>query len=86
MNYELFEDSDSIDPIFILSFERPAEFRPRLGDQIKLQNDLRIFQVNRSDPTNNPDDQKVKYFVNVFVDKSRSLFDIIVQTDPMNVP
>jgi len=86
MNYELFEDSDSIDPIFILAFDVSPEFRPRVGNQFTLPNDIRVFQINRSDPTNNPDDQKVLYFAREFVDKSRSLFDIIVQTDPMNVP
>lgn len=82
MNYELFEDSDAINPIFIASFERPAEFRPRIGDELTLPNDLRIFKVNRSDPTNNPDDQKVLYFVR---ETRRNIFTqaaIMVQDNP----
>jgi len=86
MNYELFEDSDSIDPIFITSFEVPAEFRPVVGNLFTLPTDLRIFRINRSDPTNNPDDQKVIYFAREHVDNSSSQFNIIVQADPINVP
>ena len=82
MNYELFEDSDAINPTFLARFERPAEFRPRIGDQLTLQNDLRIFTVNRSDPTNNPDDQKVIYFAKIREPNIFSQFDIMVQTNP----
>ena len=86
MNYELFEDSDSIDPIFIAAFVVSAEFRPRVGSLFTIPNDIRVFKINRADPTNNPDDQKVLYFAREFVDNSRSQFDIIVQTNPINVP
>lgn len=86
MNYELFEDSDSIDPIFIASFVVPAEFRPRVGNLFTMPNDLRIFKINRSDPTNNPDDQKVLYFAREHRDNRNSQWRIMQQTNPMNVP
>ncbi len=86
MNYELYEDSDSIDEIFITSFDESPELRPRVGDQLTLPNDLRVFKVNRSDPLDNPADQKVKYFVRQHVDNQFSQFNIMVQANPMNVP
>lgn len=86
MNYEVYEDSDSIDPIFISSFDEDPELRPRVGDHLTLPNDLRVFKVNRADPTNNPDDQKVKYFVRQHVDNQFPQFNIMVQANPMNVP
>ena len=86
MNYELFEDSDSIDPIFITAFEVSAEFRPVVGNLFTLPTDLRIFRINRSDPTNNPDDQKVIYFAREHRDKRNSQWNIMQQTLPINVP
>jgi len=82
MNYELYEDTDAINPIFITSFEELPEFRPHVGDQLKLANDIRTFKVNRADPTTNPADQKVKYYVNVLVQNSFSQFNIMVQDNP----
>lgn len=82
MNYELYEDTDSINPIFITSFDEKPEFRPHVGDQITLPNDLRIFKVNRADPSDNPSDQKVKYYVNVLVPNQFSQFNIMVQDNP----
>lgn len=79
MNYELFEDSDSIDPIFVASFERPAEFRPHVGDLVSLPTDLRVFRVNRSEPTDNPSDQKVIYFVREHRDNRNVQSDFIVE-------
>lgn len=86
MNYELYEDSDGINEIFITAFEEVPEFRPHVGDDLKLPNDLRTFKVNRADPTDNPADQKVKYYVRERVDNSYSQFNIMVQANPNNVP
>lgn len=86
MNYELYQDSDAIDEIFISSFECPAEFRPHVGDLFTLPTDLRVFKINRADPTNNPADQKVKYYAREHRDNSHSQFNIMVQTIPNNVP
>ena len=82
MNYDLFEDTDGNNPIFILSFDKLPEFRPRVGDHLKLETDIRTFRVNRAEPSNNPDDQKVTYFVNVLVENLFSQFNIIVQDNP----
>ena len=86
MNYELLEDSDSIDPIFITAFDVSPEFRPVVGNLFTLPTDLRIFRINRSDPTNNPDDQKVIYFAREHRDKRNSQWNIMQQTLPINVP
>jgi len=86
MNYEIYQDSDGIDPIFIGSFERRPEFRPQVGDHLTIETSQQVYVVNRAEPSNNPDDQKVLYFVSPFVDKSNSQFNIITQDLPPNVP
>ncbi|MGI9567083.1 MAG: hypothetical protein ACR2LL_08745, partial [Nitrosopumilus sp.] len=65
MNYEIFLDSDGVNPILLKKFETLPELRPVIGTRLQIQNDLRIFNVNRTDPADNPADQKVTYFVNV---------------------
>lgn len=62
MNYELWL---SATPSFkIKDFDMPAEFRPRVGDIINLQNEpLTTYKVLECSPTNNPDNVKVIYYV-----------------------
>lgn len=65
MNYEIFLTTNGQNPILLKKyFERP-EFRPVLKQQLKIQGDLRTFEVNQTIPGDNPADQKVIYFVNV---------------------
>lgn len=81
MNYELYQDSIT-DPIFIGSFDVSVEFRPRLGDHLSLPLDNRIFKVVRVSPSDNPEDEKVIYYVEEYVENTFSQFNIIVQDDP----
>ena len=86
MNYKLWQDSDSIDPIFIADFDVPPEFRPRLNDQFTLPNDLRVWRINRIEPSDNPADQTVNYYASLYVDNSNSQYNIMVQDFPPGYP
>lgn len=66
MNYEAWTDTST--PQLLDKFELPEETRPHVGDLLDIVRDNTTYQIMRSEPTNNPPGEKVKYFVSPYTD------------------
>jgi len=61
MNYEIWTDEPT--PLLLDEFTLFPETRPHVGDIIGIKNDSTVYKITRTEPTGNPGDSKVKYFV-----------------------
>jgi hypothetical protein len=66
MNYEIWTDEPNT--VLLDEFTLFPETRPHVGDIIAVKNQTEDWRITRSEPTNNPDDQKVIYYAIPFVD------------------
>lgn len=67
MNYEI--HLEATPPILLEEFDQFPENRYNVGDliSVKDQGSRKVFKVLRTEPTSNPDNEKVKYFVEEYV-------------------
>ncbi len=61
MNYEAWTDTST--PILLDKFNLFPETRPHVGDLLNIKKDGTTYKIHRTEPTDNPSDQTVKYFV-----------------------
>lgn len=66
MNYEI--HLEATPPILLEEFDQFPENRYHVGDLITVagQGSRKVFKVLRTEPTSNPNNVKVKYFVEEF--------------------
>ena len=65
MNYIITLTSNGQNPILLKKFSCPVELRPQLHQQLKIENDIRTFEVVATIPTDNPDNVTVEYQVDI---------------------
>ena len=63
MNYTVWADEPI--PTKLHSFDSPIEFRPHTGDIMQVRIN-QPWKITRTEPTSNPDNVTVKYFVRPF--------------------
>ena len=61
MNYTIWTDEPT--PIKLKDFTQDVEFRPHVNDTISIAGRSEDYKITRCDPTTNPDNVTVKYFV-----------------------
>ena len=61
MTYEAWPDTAT--PTLLDKFVLDEETRPHVGDLLDIINDPITYKIHRTEPTDNPSGQTVKYFV-----------------------